>query len=104
MRGNVAAEAQGVGLFTHGGDAEGDVLFQRDAEFFGAFTNVVAANAFSERFILESAFNRIHLQVEDAFRWADVGAGSEKSCEFVASEESVLEGRLAREIAIVGVG
>jgi hypothetical protein len=99
-----AAEAEGVGLFAEGGDAEGDMVFERDAQLFGAFADVVAADAFGEGLVFHAAFDGIHFQVEDALRRANVGAGGEKAGQFVAGEEGVLEGRLARHVAIVGVG
>ena len=50
------AEAEGVGVFAHGGDAEGDVFFEGDAEFGGTVADVVAVNAFGERFVFQFLF------------------------------------------------
>jgi len=79
------------------------VLFERDAEFFGAFAHVFAAHAFGEGLIFQAALYGVDFEIEDAFRGADVRAGSEKAGEFVASEEGVLEGCLARYAGIIGV-
>ena len=48
----IAAEAEGLGVFTHGGYAEGDVILDGDAEFHGAVADVVAGDTFSEGFVL----------------------------------------------------
>ena len=48
----IAAQAEGVGVFAHGGDAEGDVFFDGDAEFGGAVADVVAGDAFGEGLVL----------------------------------------------------
>jgi hypothetical protein len=90
-------------VVAEGGDAEADVLFEGDAQLFGAFADVVAVDAFGEGFVFETAFDGIHFQIEDAFRGANVGAGGEKAGKFVAGEEGVLEGGLAGHVAIVGV-
>jgi hypothetical protein len=91
-------------LFAHGGDTEGDVLFERDAELLGAFADVFAVDAFGESFIFQAALHGIYLEIKDAFRGADVGAGGEETGEFVASEKSVFERGLARDAGIIGVG
>src|SRR5712671_7594738 len=75
--GDGAAEAEGVGVLTHRGDAEGNVLFQGDAELFGAFSDVIAVDAFGEGFVFHAAFHGIHFQIEDALRGANIGAGGE---------------------------
>ena len=41
MRADAAAEAESVSVFARGGDAEGDVLFEGHAEFFGVFAEPV---------------------------------------------------------------
>ena len=51
-RGKIAAEAESFGVFAHGGDAEGDVLFDGNAKFGGAVADIVTRNTFSKRFIL----------------------------------------------------
>src|SRR6266849_11024425 len=71
LRGYGAAEAEGVGVFAEGGDAEGDVLFEGDAQLFGAFADVFAADAFGEGLVFHAAFDGIHFQIEDAFRGAN---------------------------------
>ena len=35
-----AAKAEGIGLFAHGPDAEGDVVFERNAEFGSALDDI----------------------------------------------------------------
>src|SRR5216684_6410737 len=99
-----AAQAEGVGVLAHRSDAEGDVLFEWDTQFLGAFTDIVAADAFGEGLVFHAAFDGIHFQIEDALRGADVGAGGEKAGQFVAGEERVLERGLAGDVAVVGVG
>ena len=99
-----AAEAEGVGLFAHGGDAEGDVLVERDVEFFGALAHVFAADGAGEGFVLHALFNRANFQVEDAFGGTNVSAGSEKAGEFVAGEKGVFEMRFASDAGVIGVG
>jgi hypothetical protein len=91
-------------LVAEGGDAEGDVVFEGDAQFFGAFADVFAAYAFGEGFVFEAALHGIHFQIEDALRGAHVGAGGEEAGEFVAGEEGVLERGLTGDVAVVGVG
>src|ERR1700687_882627 len=103
LRGDGAAEAEGVGVFAKGGDAEGDVLFERDAQLSGAFADVVAADAFGEGLVFHAALHGIYFQIEDAFRGANVGAGGEKASQFIAGEEGALEQGLARHIAVVCV-
>jgi hypothetical protein len=75
----IAAQTQSVGILAHGCDAEGDVLFERDAEFFGAFADVVAVDATGEGFVFQALFHGVGFQVENAFRWANVGAGGEEA-------------------------
>jgi len=100
---DVAAEAEGVGLHAHGGDAKADVLFERDAELLRAFADVLAADAFGEGFVFQAALHGVHLEIEDALRRADVSARGEEAGELVASEQRVLERRLARDAGIVRV-
>ncbi len=100
---DVAAEAEGVGLHAHGGDAKADVFFERDAELLRAFADVLAADAFGEGFIFQAALHGVHLEIEDALRRADVSARGEKAGELVTSEKRVLEGRLARDAGIIRV-
>jgi len=100
---DVAAETEGVGLLAHGGDAKADVLFERDAELFRAFADVLAADAFGEGFVFQAALHGVHFEIEDALRGANVRTRSEKAGELVASEKRVLEGRLARDAGIIRV-
>ena len=74
MRTQIAAKAKGVRVFAHRGDAESNVLFEKDAEFFGAFADIVARDSAGKRFILHALLHRIRFQIENAFRRADVGA------------------------------
>ena len=59
-------------MFAQGGDAKADVHFERDAELFRAFADVLAADALGESFIFQAALHGVHLEIEDAFRRADV--------------------------------
>ena len=90
-----AAEAEGISLFAHGGDAEGDVFVERDAEFLDAFDYVFAADAAGKGFVFHSFFDRADFKIEDAFGRTDVSAGGEKAGKFVAGEQRVLESSLA---------
>ncbi len=51
-----------------------------------------------------AALHRIHFQIEDALRGANVGASGEKAGQLVAGEEGVLERGLAGDVAVVCVG
>ena len=65
--GGIAAEAEGVAVGAHGFEAEFDVIFERDAEFFGAFADVVARDAAGECFVLHALFHGIDFQIQNAF-------------------------------------
>ena len=54
LRTQIAAKAKGVRVFAHRGDAEGNVLFERDAEFFGAFADIVARDSAGEGFVFHA--------------------------------------------------
>jgi hypothetical protein len=56
LGGEIAAEAQGVGVFAHGGDAERDMVFHGDAQFCGAVADIVAVDAAGEGFVPEFLF------------------------------------------------
>jgi hypothetical protein len=99
-----AAEAESVSLFAHGGDAEGDVFVERDAEFLGAFYYVFAADAAGEGFVFHSFLDRAGFEIEDAFGGTDVSAGGEKAGEFVAGEKRVLESSLAGNTGVFRMG
>src|SRR5271157_1407777 len=66
LRGDVAAEAERVGLLAHGVDAKADVLFERNAQLFRAFADVIAADAFGESFVLEAALHGVDFKIKDA--------------------------------------
>ena len=63
----IAAEAEGVGVLAHGGDAERDVFFERDAEFCGAVADVIARDSFGEGLVLQFLFHRFHFEIKNAF-------------------------------------
>jgi hypothetical protein len=67
LRADVAAEAESFGFHAHRGDTEADVFFERDAEFFSAFADVVAADTFGEGFVFEAALHGVDFKIEDAF-------------------------------------
>ena len=64
---DVAAEAEGVGLAAHGFNAEGDVLFERYADLFGALYDVFAADAAGESFVLHALLHGASFQIENTF-------------------------------------
>ena len=99
-----AAEAESVGFFAHGGDAEADVIVERDAEFFSALDDVFATDASGEGFVFHAFFYRADFEIEDAFGRTDVGAGGEKAGKLVAREQRVLQRSLARNAGIFRVG
>ena len=53
-------------MFAESRDAKGDVFFERDAKLFGAFADVLAADAFGEGFIFQPALHGVHFEIEDA--------------------------------------
>ena len=65
--GGVSAEAEGVAIGAHGFEAKFDVIFERDAEFFGAFADVVARDAAGECFVFHSLFHGIDFQIQNTF-------------------------------------
>ena len=99
-----AAEAEGVGVFAEGGDTEGDVIVEGEAEFFSAFDYVFAGDAPGECFVFHTFFHGAGFEIEDAFRGANQGAGDKEAGEFVTSEERVFQRRLAGNVAVVRVG
>jgi hypothetical protein len=101
--GQIAAQAQGIGIFTHGLNAKGDVFFERDAEFRGSVADIIAIYTFGESFVFKFFGDGRSFKIEDAFGWTDIDAGGEESGEFIASEKRVLERGFARDSAIVGV-
>src|SRR5271170_4146361 len=98
-----AAKTEGVGVFAESGDAKGDVFVERNAEFFGAFDDIFAADAASERFVFHAFFHRADFQVQNAFRWTYISASSEKSRQFVASKQGVFERALPSNARIFRV-
>lgn len=91
-------------MFAHGGDAEGDVFFERDAEFFGAFDYIFTADASREGFVFHALFDGAGFKIEDALRRTDVGAGGEEAGELIAGKKCVLKRRFAWDAAVIGVG
>jgi len=61
-------EGRGRRLAAHGFDAEGDMFFERDADFFGAFDDVFTADAARERFVLLCSLHGAGFQVQNTFR------------------------------------
>jgi len=72
------------------------MFFERDAEFFGAFADIIAGDAFGEEFVFHAALHGVHLEIENAFRRADVGASGEEAGELVAGEEPCAQARIWR--------
>ena len=91
-------------MLAHGGDAQGDVLVEGNAELFGAFYYILAVDAAGEGFVFHAFFDRADLEVENAFRRPDIGTSGEEAGEFVAGKEGVLELGLAGNVAVIGVG
>ena len=79
------------------------MFLKRDAEFGGPVAYVIAIDAAGEGFVLEAFFDGVDFEIEDAFGRANVGARDEKTGEFIACEQSVLERSLPRNVAVVGV-
>ena len=104
FRRDVAAQAERVGSGAHGFDAEGDMIVERDAEFFGAFDDILTADASRKRFVLHPFFHRACFQIENALGRPNIRTGGDEAGEFVAREKRVLERRLPRDIAVIGVG
>ena len=84
-------------------DAEGDVIFEWNAEFGGAVYDVVAIYAAGEGFVFELLFHGCGFDVGDFLRWFDESAGGEETGEFVAGKKRVLERRDALDARIVCV-
>jgi hypothetical protein len=57
LRTQTAAKAQDVRVFAQRGDAESNVLFEGDAEFFGAFADIVARDSAGEGFVFHAFLN-----------------------------------------------
>lgn len=98
-----SAQAESVGLLAHRGDAKGDVLIERDAEFFSAFHNVLATHTAGESLIFHALSHGANFEIENALRRTNIGAGCEKTGEFVTSEKRVLERSLPRDAGVIGV-
>ncbi len=62
-----AAQAEGVGVFAQRLDTESDVLVEGNAEFRGAFDDVLAADPTGESLILHAFFHRTDFQIKNAF-------------------------------------
>jgi len=100
---NVASEPDSVGFGTHGFNAEGDVFFERDGEFFRAFNHIFAIYPPRKGFVLHAFLYRTGLQIQNAFGRADVRAGGNETGEFVAGKESFLELGIARHARVIRV-
>src|SRR5205814_3493377 len=85
------------------GDAEGDVLFQWHAKFFGTLAHVLARDALGEELVFHATLHRIHFQIQNTLRRTHVSASSEESGDFVASKECVLQRGLPWHTAIIRV-
>ena len=62
-----------------GVDAEGNMVFKGNAEFFGALVHVVAIDAASESFVFEFFLHTGSFHFVDAFAGLDESAGGQKS-------------------------
>ena len=67
LRLDVAAETEGVGLAAHGFDAEGDVLFERYTDLFGALYDVFPTDAAGEGLVLHALLHGASFQIENTF-------------------------------------
>ena len=80
------------------------MFFERDANFFGAFDDIFAANAASERFVLHAFLHGTGFQIQNTFRWSHIRAGGNEAGEFVAGEQRFLQRRIAGDAGVIGVG
>src|ERR1700677_3832155 len=60
-------------------DAEGDVFFEKHAEFFGTFVDIIAADAAGEGFVLQFFLHGCGFDFVDALAGFDEGASGEKA-------------------------
>ena len=88
----------------HGGNAEGDVLFEIEAQIGGSFDDVLAMHAAGKGFVFHLFSYRWSFDLGQRFAWLDKCAGGVESGEFVAGEESFFHGRDAWNTAVLGVG
>ena len=86
MGGDVASEAEGVGVFAHCGDAEGDVFFQGNAKLSGAVADIVAIDTAGEGFVFQTLFDGIDFQIKNTLGRADIRARGKKSGKLIARE------------------
>ena len=84
-------------------DTEGDVFFQGNAEFFGAFVYIVAGDAAGEGFVFQFFLHRGGFDFVNAFAGLDQGASGKEAGQFVAGEECVVKRGYTRDATIVGV-
>jgi len=71
-------EAEGICVFAHGGDAEGDVFFDGDAEFYGAVAESSRLTPLAKALSLIS-FLLIPFPDPECFLTADVAAGGDEA-------------------------
>src|SRR6266568_4703154 len=88
-------------VFAKSGDAEGDVLFKRNAKLFGAFADILAGDAFGKELVFEAALHRVNLKIENAFRRTHISASGEKAGNLVAGEQRVLQRGLPRHVGVI---
>jgi hypothetical protein len=86
-----------------GVDAEGDMILKGDAEFFGAFVNVIAIDAASEGLVLQFFLYTGGFHFMNAFAGFDESAGGQESGQFVAGEKGAIELRFAWNATVIGV-
>ena len=98
-----ASEAEDGGALLHGGEAEGDVGVEIDAEFGCALEDIFAGDAAGEGLVLEFFAHAGGFDIGDLAAGLDQGAGGEKAGEFVAGEEGFVEVGEARDAGVTGV-
>jgi len=77
---------EGVGLAAHGFDAEGDMFFERDADFFGALMTSSRLTRARTLWSFMRFFTEAGFQVQNTFRWPHIRASGNEAGEFIAGE------------------
>src|SRR5262249_27450777 len=93
-----------VGFPTHGFDAESDVFFKWDTEFFRAFDHVLPVYSPREGFVLHAILYRTCFQIQNAFRWTNVRARSDEARKFITRKKRFFERGIARHASVVRMG
>src|SRR2546426_8829492 len=99
-----AREADAGGHRGQGGDDEGDVLVEVDAQLLRAPIDVLAIDRAREGLVLELLPDRARLETGNDAPRADEGAGRDEARELVARVEAPLEERDAWIAGVVGMG